>query len=194
MSTVERIEFANSRVAELPTQTVVPLTNGAEFAEKVANDARDEGMRQTVYEWHVNKLPEEQIVPAARVRDVGTAFFMDIMNSRANAARTGWSDTEHRDAVLRSKDAYLDLARTHPRMMLMLASADVTERKLQHLLDLIELRERQERSSLSVEKKQAQVSRYFMSNFVRAAEPGEEEEAVRAGTGVRGEMVAGPRR
>lgn len=194
MSTVERIEFANARVAELPTQTVVPLTSGAEFAEKVANDARDEGLNQTVYEWHVNKLPEDQIVPASRVRQVATAFFMDIVRSRADPSRSTWSDTEHRDAVLRSQDAYLDMARTHPRMMLMLASADVTERKLQHLLDLIELRERQERSSMSVEKKQAQVSRYFMSNFVRQARPGEEEEAVRNGTGLRGELVSGPQR
>jgi hypothetical protein len=193
MSTVERIEFANTRVAELPSQTVVPLTSGAEFAEKVKGDARDEGLRQTVYEWHVNKLPEDQIVPASRVRQVATSFFLDIMQSRGKPERREWSDTQHRDAVLLSQDAYVDMARTHPRTMLMLASSDVTERKLKHLLDLIELRERQEHSSMSVEKKQEQVSRYFMSNFVRAALPGEEEEAVRTGRGVRGEMVAGPR-
>ena len=192
-STVERIEFANSRVAELSSQTVVPLTSGAEFAERIKSDARDDGLRQTVYEWHVNKLPEDQIVPASRVRQVATSFFLDVMRSRALDERRGWSDTQHRDAVILSSDAYVSMARTHPRMMLMLASSDVTERKLQHLLDLIELRDRHEHSSLSTEKKQEQVSRYFMSNFVRAALPGEEDAAVRAGTGVRGELVAGPR-
>lgn len=194
MSVVEKIEFAKSKVQELPEQNVVPLTSSEEFREHIANCPQDEGLTQSVYEWHVNKLPDDQIVPAARVREVCTSFFMDIVKSRAMPSRGGWTDQQHRDAVITSQQVYEDLARTHPRLILMLAGSDVSERKLQHLLDLIELRERHEHSNLSMEQKQAQVSRYFMSNFVRPARPGEEDEAVRNGTGVRGEMVAGPPR
>jgi len=148
-------------------------------------------LKQTVYEWHVNKLPEDQIVPAARVREVSMAYFMDVLKSRAMPSRSGWRDEQHRDEVVMSTQAYQDLAQTHPRLILMLSASNVTEKKLQHLLDLIELRERHERSGKSLEKKQAEVSKYFMSNFVRPALPGEEDEAVRTGTGVRGELVRG---
>jgi len=199
-SVVNRIEFANSQVDALQQKqplTQVPLTSGAELRSTLdrereqAGGGRDAGLKQTVYEWHVNKLPEDQIVPAARVREVSMAYFMDVLKSRAMPSRSGWRDEQHRDEVVMSTQAYQDLAQTHPRLILMLSASNVTEKKLQHLLDLIELRERHERSGKSLEKKQAEVSKYFMSNFVRPALPGEEDEAVRTGTGVRGELVRG---
>lgn len=190
-SVAGKIEFANAHAAATRAPTV-PLTNGAELQAALARDQRDGDLQQSVYEWHVNKLPENQIVPAATVRQVATAFFMDIVRSRQMVERQLWTDAQHRDAVLQSSARYEQMAYTHPRMLLMLSGSDVTEKRLQHLLDLIELRERQEHSNMSLEQKQAQVSRYFMSNFVRPARPGEEEEAIRNGTGLRGELVRGP--
>lgn len=191
MLAADQIEFANSHAAATHAPTVA-LTDSRELQAALQRDQPDGDMQQSVYEWHVHKLPEEQIVPAATVREVATAFFMDVMRSRQMTERRGWTDAQHRDAVLVSQPRYEQMAHTHPRMLLMLAGSDVTERKLQHLLDLIELKERHERSGLSLEQKQAQVSHYFMSNFVRPALPGEEEEAVRNGTGLRGELVRGP--
>lgn len=196
-SAVEKIEFAKQQAARVRDVTEVPLTSGAELQQALQTGAAGQGEADAgaeVYEWHVTKLSPEQVVPAARVRDVATAFFMDMMRSRQASDRANYTDAQHRDAVLASSAQYSDMARTHPRMMLMLAAGDVTERKIKHLLDLLELRERQENSSLSLEQKQAQVSRYFMSNFVRAARPGEEEEAIQNGTGMRAEMVTMPRR
>lgn len=191
VSITDKIEFANTHAAATRAPTVA-LTNAAELQAALQRDQPDGDLQQSVYEWHVNKLPEDQIVPAATVREVATAFFMDILRSRQDASRRGWTDAQHRDAVLVSQPRYEQMAHTHPRMLLMLSGSDVTERKLQHLLDLIELRERLEHSSMSLAQKQAHVSRYFMSNFVRPARPGEEEEAVRNGTGLRGELVRGP--
>lgn len=200
LSVVQSIEYANSQVHALqqrqPMQQVA-LTSGAELRTTLDREnyqeggGRDQGLKQTVYEWHVNKLPEDQIVPASKVREVSMAYFMDVLKSRAMPARREWHDEQHRDLIVMSQQAYQDLAQTHPRLILMLSASSMTERKLQHLLDLIELRERHENSRMPLEKKQAQVSKYFMSNFVRPARPGEEEEAVRAGTGVRGELVRG---
>lgn len=191
VSAAEKIEFANRHAAATQAPTVA-LTDSSELQTALKRDQRDGDMQQSVYEWHVSKLPETQIVPATTVRQVATAFFMDIVTSRQRKERQGWTDAQHRDAVLRDNNRYEQMAYTHPRTLLMLSGSDVTEKKLQNLMDLIELRERQEQSSMSLEQKQAQVSRYFMSNFVRPARPGEEEEAVRNGTGLRGELVTGP--
>jgi hypothetical protein len=199
LSVVDTIEYANSQVQSLQqrqSMEQVALTSGVELQQTLDRDrqrgvGKDEGLHQTVYEWHVNKLPEEQIVRASKVREVSMAYFMDLLKSRSTPARKAWRDEQHRDTVVMSQQAYQDLAQTHPRLILMLSASDVTEQKLQHLLNLIELRERHEHSNKSLEKKQAEVSRYFMSNFVRAALPGEEEEAVRTGTGLRGELVSG---
>lgn len=190
-SVADKIEFANVHAAATRAPTVA-LTNGAELQAALARDQPDGDLQQSVYEWHVNKLPANQIVPASTVRDVATAFFMDIVRSRQMEQRRGWTDAQHRDAVLVSQARYEQMAHTHPRLLLMLSGSDVTEKKLQHLLDLIELRERHEHSTMTLEQKQAQVSRYFMSSFVRPARPGEEEEAIRNGTGLRGELVRGP--
>jgi hypothetical protein len=65
----------------------------------------------------------------------------------------------------------------------------VTPKKLQHLLELMELRERHERGTKTLDEQKQEVSAYFMSNFVRPALPGEEEEAVASGRGLRGTMV-----
>ena len=61
-------------------------------------------------------------------------------------------------------------------------------------MELIALRESHETSRQTTEEKQAEVSQYFQSRFIRPAEPGEEERAVAAGTGVRGTLVQGPKR
>lgn len=141
------------------------------------------------YEWHITKLPDDQIVPAATVRDIAMRLFLEVARSRADATRRDWTDEQHREAVLRNSDEFQRFSQTHPRLVLMLCAHDFSSKKLQHLLELIELRHHQETRNLTQQQRQEQVSAYFRANFVRDAKPGEEEEAVRNGTGLRGTLV-----
>lgn len=165
----------------------IALTDAAPLVEHL----RQQGATNTqAYEWHATKLPADQIVPAATVREVSMALFLDAQRSRADPARAAWTDAQHRDAVVEANSAYQKLSRTHPRLVLLVTGSEITPRKLQHLLELIELRERHERGALTLDQQKAQISQYFMSNFVRPARPGEEEEAVRTGRGLRGTIVS----
>lgn len=188
VNVADNVQYAKERAA-------LNLQHGAQDialtdAAPLVQHLRQQGATNAeAFEWHATKLPADQIVAARRVRDVSMALLLDAKNSRANPARAAWTDAQHRDAVVEGNEEYKKLSQTHPRLVLLVTGSDMTLRKLQHLLELIELRERHEQGTLTMDEQKAQVSQYFMSNFVRAAKPGEEEEAVRTGRGLRGTVV-----
>jgi hypothetical protein len=186
VNVAENVQYAKQRAAMNQGGETVALTDSAPLREQLA---RTGATNAEAYEWHVTKLPADQVVPAKRVRDVSMALFLEAQESRANPARAGWTDAQHRDSIVERSEEYKKLSQTHPRLVLLVTGSEVTPRKLQHLLELLELRERHEKGTLSTDQQKAQVSQYFMSNFVRPALPGEEEEAVRTGKGLRGTVV-----
>jgi hypothetical protein len=186
VNVVENVEYAISQASKNEGAEEVALTDAA----PLVNHLRQTGQRDVeAYEWHVTKLPEDQIVPAARVREVAMALFLDSLRSRQREDRKAWTDGQHREAVVTGNAAYEKLSQTHPRLVILLTGSEVTPKKLQHLLELMELRERHERGTKTLDEQKQEVSAYFMSNFVRPALPGEEEEAVASGRGLRGTMV-----
>lgn len=183
----DNVEYAKQRADRNEGAQSVALTDAAPLVDHLR---RTGATNAEAFEWHVNKLPEDQIVPARKVREVSMALFLDAQQSRANPERTGWTNAQHRDAVVEANEEYKKLSQTHPRLVLLVTGNEITPRKLQHLLELIELRERHEKGTLNMDQQKTQVSQYFMSNFVRPALPGEEEEAVRTGKGLRGTIVS----
>ena len=187
VNVADNVQYAKQRAAMNVGAQTIALTDSAPLREQLRRQGANNA---EAFEWHVTKLPEDQIVPAQKVRDIGMAMFLDAQRSRANPARATWTDAQHRDEVVESKEEYQKLSQTHPRLVLLVTGSEITPRKLQHLLELIELRERHEQGALSLDDQKAQISQYFMSNFVRPARPGEEEEAVRTGRGLRGTVVS----
>lgn len=187
-SVVNNIIYASSQAEANEAQgaTKIALTDSQPLQQHLRRTGQTNA---EAYEWHITKLPDDQIVPASRVRQLAMRLFLDVVKSRADAAHREWTDEQHREFVLRASDDYQRLSQTHPRLVLMLCAHDFSSKKLQHLLELIELRERHETQNLSQTQRQEQVSAYFRANFVREAKPGEEEEAVRNGTGLRGTLV-----
>ena len=199
---VSNIVFATSQALANKRAETVALTDHrpmVAFLEGKNADASAEnaepankGPSPEMFEWHINKLPEDEIVPARKVRDVMMAMFLDVYMMRQK--HPDWSDEQHRESVLLTKEEYRKLSFTHPRLVLMLCGSECTPRKLECVMELIALRESHETSRQTTEEKQAEVSQYFQSRFVRPAEPGEEERSVAAGTGLRASLVQGPKR
>lgn len=185
---VANINYANTRAAENKGATTVALTDAAPLEQLLKKNGE---AHAEAFEWHITKLPEDEIVPAHKVREISMALLADTLHLRRRYATK--TDDEIRQEVLETRDAYVQLSRTHPRLVLLLTGSECTPRKLHHVLDLIELRATHEDSpQLSLDDKQKQVSTYFQTSFVRAAEPGEEERGVADGTGLRATLVRGP--
>lgn len=184
---VANIAYATARAQENTGATSVALTDCKPLQEHLKKTGESNA---EAFEWHITKLPEDQIVPARAVREISMALLTDVLRLRQR--NKTWSDDQIRDAVMLDHAEYNQLSRTHPRLVLLLTGSECTPRKLHHVLDLIELRATHERAAhLSLEEKQLQVSTYFQNNFVRVAEPGEEERAISDGTGLRGTIVRG---
>ena len=186
-TTVSNIVYATTQALTNTGAKSVALTNSKPLEEMIKKNGETHA---EAFEWHITKLPEDQIVPAKTVREIALALFSDVYITRARNA--AWTDEQIREHILQNNATYSQLSRTHPRLILMLTGSDCTPRKIQHMLELMELRAQHEVSTMSLEEKQKQVSAYFQSSFVRQAEPGEEERAVNNGTGIRGTMVQGP--
>ncbi len=184
---VANIVFATKQALANTGTESVALTDSKPLAAMLAETGETNA---EMFEWHITKLPDSQIVRASEVRQVVMALISDVLTSRTK--NPDWSDAQHRDRLMTDNGAYSKLSFTHPRLVLMVCATDFNPRKLHYVLEMIEMREQHETSTLSFEQKQAQVSQYFQSRFVRPAEPGEEERAVQDGTGLRATMVKGP--
>ncbi len=183
---VEDILYATARAQEVPGAKTVALTD-AEPLKQMLSMKEETGSE--AYEWHITQLPADQVVPAMRVKDLAVSLHADVSASRARPDREDWTDAQHREEVLRSNNAYEAFSRTHPRLVIMLTGSECTPQKLMHLMRLIELRRHQEGSAQTNDERKEQAANYFKYHFVRPAKPGEEEEAVRTGRGLRGTAV-----
>lgn len=184
----DEVEYATQQALSNEGAQSVALTDSKPMRDLLHANGEDNA---ETFEWHITKLPEDQIVPAATVKRVAMALYAEVYVTRAREPT--WTDEQIREHVVGGNDAFVKLARTHPRLILLLTGRECTVKKITHVLELIELRMQHEQAtSLSMEEKQQQVSAYFQSHFVREAKPGEEEAAVRAGTGLRGEVVKVP--
>ena len=100
-----------------------------------------------------------------------------------------WTEEEIRAELFRKAPVFEDFSQTHPRLFLLLSAKIVEPAHRMHILNLIGLKKDHQQRNLSVAEQQREVSEYMQSHFVRPAKPGEEEDAVASGSGVRGKLV-----
>lgn len=154
-------------------------------------EAKGEGNAE-VYDWHITKLPENQVLDPWRVRDIVTALYSDAQHSYSLGERANWEVDDHRRVLVEANSIYDAFTQTHPRLFLAMTERVVTADKRMHIMNLITLKAVHKHDGTPLEQQQKEVSMYFKHNFTRAALPGEEEEEVAAGRGYRGEMVKLP--
>lgn len=181
---------AISEILTVPDSSAVPgaesikLTDSSGFRAALA--ASGKAKNAEVYEWHTTKLPEHEILSAARVKTLAVSLLADVELYKNDARTAEMTLDEFRAFLIETIPAYQEFFQKLPRMFRMIVSARNTAVNVEHIMALIQMRAAQESRSMSAAEKQLQVSRYFRSNFSREARPGEEEAAVADGTGFRG--------
>jgi len=181
---------AISEILTVPDSSSVPgaesvkLTDSSGFRAALA--ASGKAKNAEVYEWHTTKLPEHEVLSAARVKTLAVSLLGDVELYKHDARVANMTLDEFRAFLIETTPEYKEFFQKLPRMFRMIVSARNTAVNVDHIMALIQLRASQEGSSMSMAEKQLQVSRYFRSNFSREARPGEEAAAVAAGTGFRG--------
>ncbi|MCH9715866.1 MAG: hypothetical protein K0U52_02115 [Gammaproteobacteria bacterium] len=165
------------------------LTQGSALRREL--DRRGESNAE-VYEWHVTKLPEDQVLSMARVRDIVVSLYSDAQESYAMEERRDWQADDHRRALVEDNPTYDHFTQTHPRIFLAITDPDVTPEKRAHIMNLISLKAEHKASNKTLERQQQEVSSYFKHHFTREAKPGEAEEAEAKGTGHKATMVKLP--
>ncbi len=165
------------------------LTEGSALRQEL--DRRGESNAE-VYEWHVTKLPEDEVLPMSRVRDIVVSLYSDIQESYALEERNVWSIDDHRRELVKENPVYDKFTQTHPRLFLALTEPNVSAEKRAHIMNLIGLKAEHKASNKPLLRQQQEVSSYFKHNFTRAANPGEAEEAEARGTGYKASMVQLP--
>lgn len=187
MESVANIDFANDQVDKLGLPSV--NIGDAKTVSMMQQKLSTEEPNAEVYDFKITQLPASMIVPAATVREIAVNLFTESCLSRLIPARREWTDEQHRAAIMGKNKKYDNFAKTHPRLLIALTGSDCDKKKLTHVMNMIEIREQQEKSDLSLNEQKSQIGEYFRRNFVRDALPGEEEERLRDGTGVRASVV-----
>lgn len=157
------------------------LTDSTEFSRHL--ESRGEHNAE-VYNWHISKLPADRVVAMSAMEQLVEQLYMA---SQALYAQRGSSCSE--DAVRRelvSKEtAFASMTETHPRLFYALTERTVSAKKRMHIMNMIHIKQKHQEEGLTLKEQQQDISAYMHAMFVRAAEPGEEEAAIAAGTGVR---------
>ena len=125
----------------------------------------------------------------AVVKDLAVSLIQDVEASKDVAATRTMSLDEFRAWLIDGNARYAEFFQKLPRLFRMLVSSRSTPVNIAHIMKLIELARHQENSDKSLTEKQAEAGHYLRGNFMREARPGEADEAVRNGTGVRGTPV-----
>lgn len=183
---VKDIVYAIEQSQKVSGGKLVPLTDSKPL-QKLLRDRKEENSE--AYEWHITQLPADKILSASRVKELSNALYADVCASRAIPDRETWTDEQHREYILNGNESYQHFSTTHPRLVIMLTSSDCTSAKLTHLMRLIEMRRHQESSSQTNDERKQQVAEYFKYHFVRPAAPGEEENAIKTGRGLKATPV-----
>ena len=171
------------------TATDVQLTQSSEFKRSL--EAKGESKAE-VYDWHITKLDESQILSMTQVATLVRLLHTDARASYALPARAGWHADQHRQSLVDMNEAYKRFTESHPRLFLALTDPELSPEKLRHIQMMIGMKKVHVDSKTPMDKQQRDISMYFKTHFVRAAEPGEEEAAIASGRGYHAEMVRGP--
>ena len=170
---------------DIPGARSVQLSDSASLQHAMAHKPE-----VAVMDWNTTLLPTEEILPAARVKDLVLSLVEDVELFSENQETKNLSLDEFRAWIMEREDAYKELFKKLPRLFRLVVNGEKSGTKLMKVMELIEIRRHQESQNMTTEEKRAQVSDFFRTTFVRPAEPGEEEAAVREGRGFRGTMVS----
>lgn len=162
----------------------IQLTDSSGLCKALASNPN--APRAEVYEWRTTQLPEHEVLPMTTVRDLVVSLNQDVEASKSVEETKEMTLDEFRVWLIAGNPRYQEFFQKLPRLFRMIVSARNTPINMGHIMHLISMRGHQETSGQTLKQKQAQVGAYFQSNFARPVRPGEEEEAVRTGRGVRG--------
>lgn len=174
---------------EFEGATTHRLTTSSHMRRELAKRGEEDS---AVYDWQVSKLPEDQRIDVGQARNMILSVYSDAQNSWNHPDRQDFTADQHRALIIEETPEFEELSRKMPRIFLLMTEREVPEEKRQHVLNLIAMQMDQQRRGLSVKQKEAEIAAYAHHHWVRKAKPGEEEEAVAAGTGLRGETVEMP--
>ena len=78
-NSVEEIIYANHQADSNVGAERIALTDSVPLRQMIERTGQTNA---SAYEWHITKLPEDQIVPAYTVRERALALFQDVCVSR----------------------------------------------------------------------------------------------------------------
>ncbi len=157
------------------------LTTGDKIRKEL--DSRGE-YNAEVYNWHLSKLPEDKVVSMDNVERLVMQLYnaSQILYKKLDTT----NEQKVREQLIEKIPEFESFMRTHPRLFIMMSANNVSAKKRTHVLNLIALKRGHQDRNVSLEKQQQEASAYMHAHFVREALPGEEEEAIANGTGLRG--------
>jgi hypothetical protein len=162
----------------------VKLTDASEFMNSLRH--KPDEPRAEVYEYRITKLPAHEVLPMKMVKDVVISLMQDVDACKTNPQTQHMKLDEFRAWLMEENAMYKELFKKMPRLFRKIVSARITPEDKTHIMKMIEMRRVQEASAMSKRDREVQVGAYFREHFSRVALPGEEEEAVRNGTGYSG--------
>lgn len=168
----------------------IKLTDSTGFIDALRGGSNADEPLPEVYEWRTTKLPDHEIMPMSTTKDVVACLRQRV---EADSAKLGSADEpsftdldDYRAHLIAGNEQYAELFQKAPHLFRMIVSGKCTPRTMERIMELIALRSHQETAGQTLDEKQQQVSAHFRRHFMRKAREGEEEAAVRAGTGFSG--------
>ena len=161
----------------------IKLTDASEFIESLATEP--DKPKPEVYEYRTTMLPAHEILPMSEVRDVVVSLYQDFESCKTLPEVQTLTLDEFRAWLMERNPKYEAFFKKFPRLFRNIIGPD-SQKSRPRVFELIEMRRAQEQAGMSKKAREAQVGSYFRSHFSRPAKPGEEEAAVRAGTGYSG--------
>lgn len=146
-------------------------------ASDAARLANDPSRPSKVYEWTYPEGAPVRKVPMSEVRSTLNALRQDYEALRAREDCSVVSDEVLRERLMESTPAFRAFNTTHPKLLMMVTSADFTGRRAEQVMQLIELREQHITQNVSKSRASDEVSQYFNTNFSRKATEEELKEA-----------------
>ena len=161
----------------------IKLTDASEFMQSLRADS--DAPQPEVYEYRTTMLPDHEILPMSAVKDIVVSLYQDFEDCKTSPEVATMNLDEFRLWLMEKNPKYKEFFKKFPRLFRNIVGPE-SSRSRAHVFKLIELRRVQESADMTKKAREVQVGAYFRENFSRAAKPGEEEAAVKAGTGYSG--------
>ena len=164
----------------------VKLTDASEFMKSLP--ANPEGPAPEVYEYRVTKLPAHEILSMSVVRDLVVSLIQDVEACRTDPRCAHFAnDDEFRVWLMDETPVYQEFFKKHPHLFRRIAcKAPLPPREKKFIMEMIAMKQKHLENNVPLEQCRMESGKYMRDNFSRPARPGEEEEAVRNGTGYSG--------